>query len=378
MTRPKDDRSPEERVQDLLGDAFEERGELIPSTEASVRRAEEQGAEQGELPASLRELRPRLETERRVVSLAEERQRRSPWLTHALAAAIGAAAAAALLLTKREKVEPGGQFPTSEPAPPRADAAPAPEPVTLPDVQACGAGCCAGERCKSAKPELASCSSGRRCVACSSDELAASRYRLRLGAFAPTEAGVKAVNAAGALELCVRVGSSEPACVPAQANTNATEQWSLLPMLASAQDLLAGLVLEVRPKAAGQKAIGEWRSPVQINPTTLCRGLSLKAKTPKDEALGVVSVFLDDAHWVELRRAGGVADLLAHRKRFVLGNVSARLFETRGAGDARFALVLGPVDKPTAERLRWSLLEKGEEARLTVGEDHLGEPKPVE
>lgn len=389
MTSKRDDQ--EARVEELLADAFEAKGELLPTSAASARKAEEEGVEyEGELPESLRELRPRGEAppaagpvttrDPRVVSLADERGRRNPWLTHALAAAVGAAAAAVLLVGKKPEAGPGGAVPTGEPAAPRMDAAaPAPEAIALPPVLGCGAGCCAGERCSAAKAELSSCSSGRKCISCSASDLAASRYRLRLGAFAPTEAGARAQRAAGpgGLELCVRVGSGEPACVPAHAKADEAELWSMLPLVANAQDLLTGFVLEVRPRAAGAAPIGEWRSPVQINPTVLCRGLSLKPKTPKDEALGVVSVFLEDAHWVELGRAASVAELSELRKRFTLADVGAKLFETRAAGARKFSLVLGPVDKPSAERLRWAVLEKGQEARLSVGEDHQGEPKAL-
>lgn len=384
MTSKKDDQ--EGRVEELLADAFAAKGDLIPTTEDEVRRAEAEGVEhEGELPESLRALgpapapRPPVTRGAPVISLADARKRQNPWLTHALAAAVGAAAAALLLLGQRQKPEPGATVPSSEPAPPRADAAPVQDPISLPAPSSCGSACCAGERCASAKGELASCSSGRKCIACGSDELTASRYRLRLGAFAPTELGAKAVAAAGAggLELCVRVGSSEPACVPAQAKAEGAELWSLLPLIANAQDLLSGLVLEVRPRVAGAKPIGEWKSPVQINPTVLCRGLSLKAKTAKDEALGVVSVFLEDAHYVELGRAASVAALVEARKRFVLADVTAKLFETKAAGEQKFSLVLGPMDKPNAERLRWAVLEQGRDARLSIGEDFVGDPKPL-
>lgn len=376
-----------------LADAFAQRGELIPTTLAEVLRAEEDGVEhEGELPPGLAELRlpPESATKAKLdledespeqpSSLADHRRRKSAFASHFLAAAIGAAAATALWVSREQRPEPGATVPTSEPQAPVADAARTEPRLMLPNVTTCSATCCAGSSCAAAKDELRQCSSGRKCVACSFDELAASRYRLRLGAFAPTEAGAKAVSSAGAagLELCIRVGSSAPSCVPAHANANATEQWSLLPMVASAQDLLAGFVLEVRPRVPGAGPIGEWRSPVQLNATVMCRGLSLKPKTPKDESLGVVSVFLDDAHYVELLRAGSVSPLLAARRRFELGDVPAKLFETTAAGDQKFSLVLGPTDKPSAERLRWSVLEKGHDARLVIGEDHLGSPRPLD
>ncbi|MBI3203269.1 MAG: hypothetical protein HYZ29_17145 [Myxococcales bacterium] len=383
MTRKKDD---ETLVEELLPQAFAQKGEVIPTSEAEVRRAEDEGVEfEGELPDSLKALRapeqeqaPRAQAPE-VVSLAAERRRRNPWLTHALAAGIGAAAAAALLWGRRDRPEPGGQLPTSEPAPVRTDAAPPPEVLTLPAVVACGKSCCAGARCGAAKSELSTCSSGRTCIACSNEELGVSRYRLRLSSFAPTEAGAKAVAAAGpgGLELCVRVGSSERACVAAHASTDEAEQWTVLPLVASAQDFVAGFVLEVRPKAASNLLVGEWRSPVQINPTLLCKGLSLRPKNGKGDELGVVSAFLDDAHFVELRRDASAQALVDHRRRFVVADVPAKLFESRSSGDRRFVLALGPVDKPTAERLRWTVLERGEDAKLSVGEDFTGEPKAL-
>jgi hypothetical protein len=386
MTSKKDDGQGERLVEALLADAFAERGELIPTTEDEVRRAEQQDLEfAGDLPESLRALRPSSEERRAplppqdatLISLVDARRRRASWLTHGIAAAVGAAAAAALFWGQSKGVEPGANLPTGEvPAKAAADAARPDEKITLPPAKTCGSSCCAGEACSAAKSGLSSCSSGRKCIACSNEELAASRYRLRFGAFAPTELGAKAVTSAGpgGLELCVRVGSSEIACVPAHANSDGTEQWSRLPLVASAQDLLAGFVLEVRPKLAGAKAVGAWRSPVQISPTVLCKGLSLRPQNTKEEVLGVVSVFLEDAHFVELRRDASVEALRAHRKRFVLSDVPATLFETSAHGDRKFALVLGPLDKPATERLRWSVLQGGEDARLSVGEDFVGEP----
>ena len=378
MTRKNDD---EALVEELLADAFAKRGELLPTSDAEVERAEAEGDEfEGELPESLRQLRAEAPAPGpKVVALADDRRRRHPWLSHTLAAALGAAAAAALLWSRREPPVPGGQVPTSEPAVSRADAAPPAETLTLPTVLTCAKSCCGGEQCGAAKSELSSCSSGRKCIACSNEELGTSRYRLRLSSFAPTAAGAKVVAAAGAggLELCVRVGSSERACAAAQANSDGAEQWTVLPLVASAQDFVAGFVLEVRPKAAGGSPAGEWRSPVLINPTLLCKGLSLRPKNAQGDELGVVSAFLDDAHFVELRRDASPAALSAHRRRFVLTDVPAKLFETRSSGDRRFALALGPVDKPTAERLRWAVLERGEDAKLSVGEDYTGEPKPL-
>ena len=295
---------------------------------------------------------------------------RSAWLTHVIAAGLGAAAAAALLVGRGER--PDRPLPTGEPAKPRADAAP--KTIAVPAVLGCSRPCCGGSQCPEARDDLKSCGSERRCIACTIDELALSRYRIRLGAFAPGARVKRIVDGGGALELCARAGSSELACAAAHAAADQEEQWTLLPLVVSTQDMLAGFELGLRQKG-GKKQLGVWKSPGTLNATVLCKGLLIKLTDDKEELLGTVSVFLDDTHYVELVRSHSVDQLLEARGRLSFVDATPRIFETRKPGPDHFALVLGPFDKPTAEKLRWALLDKGEPARLVIGDDHVGPPR---
>jgi hypothetical protein len=389
VTRPKRGEKP--GLEELVADAFAAKHELIPTTEAEVKDAERRGVEfEGALPASLEAYRPKAApvsddpdagsvlserappTSGRVDAPAGKVRRlgRSAWLTHLIAAALGAAAAAALLIGRGPG--PDRPLPTGEPAKPRADAAP--KTVAIPAVLACSKPCCAGSQCREARDELKSCASERRCIACTIEALSLSRYRIRLGAFASGARVKRIVDGGGALELCARAGSSELACAPAHAAGDQDEQWTLLPLVVSTQDMLAGFELALRQRGSKQP-LGAWKNPVTLNATVLCKGLLIKPKDEKEEVLGTVSVFLEDTHYVELMRSDSVERLLEARFRLSFVDATPRIFETRKTGADHFALVLGPFDKPTAERLRWALLDKGESARLVIGEDHVGPPR---
>jgi len=396
MTDEHDKTESEEQLTSLLAETFAQNGELAPSTDAEVERAEAEGVEyEGALPDSLKEFRspeasespaseklgpsPRSEASpRSVVSLEDARRARSSWGTHAVAAVLGAAAASALFIWRSRPPEPGGALPTSEPTPTLPDAAPPPEKIALAALPECSSACCAGASCKASKPELAQCSSGRTCIPCAFEMLADSRYRVRLGAFAPLDVGRKVLeNAKGGLELCVRVGSSPLTCTPARTTAEGPAGWSVLPLTVSVQELMAGLTLRVRAVGA-ETPIGEWLSPVQINATTLCRGLFLKPTTPKQEPLGTVSLFLDDTHFVELGHSATVSALREQRTSFELGALPAKIFETSRDGEQKFSLVLGPFDKRDAEAVRWDLLQKGQTARLTLGDEQVGAALPLD
>ncbi|MFO0567205.1 MAG: hypothetical protein U0263_16225 [Polyangiaceae bacterium] len=385
MTRERG-RLEEPRLEALLGDAFGT--ELFPVTEEEVAEAEAAAVEYaGELPPELAELAPRPQPRRVSASRNDERvppahptvaQRRGggrPVFTHMAAALLGAAAVVFWLRLGTRSVAPGASdLPGREPARPVVDAAAEAPQVALPALRSCGAGCCAGKACRDAKPELAECPSGRACVACALEGLEKNRYRLRIGAFAPSVAGSRAVERAGpgGLELCVRVGSSERACTGAHPNADGEASWVSLPLVAGAQDLVAGLVLEVRAKSQPSVVFGQWQSPVQVNTMLLCRGLSLRPKSDADEVLGSVSLFLDDSEFVELGSAASVAELTEIARRFRPADVPLDVYEGSASGTRRFRLVLGPMDHASAERLRWSVIEHGESATLTLGADHIG------
>jgi hypothetical protein len=352
------------KIEELAAKALAENGELIPTTSSEVERAE---ADLGdvELPESLAKYRPPAP---KVVPL---RPRRNPVLTHGVAVVLGAAAAwLVFTLTKKPRVDPGIGAPTREPALRMLDAGPDARAIALQAPSVCD-GCAPG------RADVKDCASGRSCVTCDEKRIRDSRYRLRVGAFVPFDAGRKLIsNGNAGLELCVRVGSSDRACVPAHADAGQTEIWSKLPHAVSATDLVAALGIEVKVKGA-TRAAGEWVNAVQITPSVLCKGLSIKIKNADDESLGAVSVFLDDTYFVELGRAGSLPPLQRMAELYEFGALTPSVFETSKSGDERLSLEIGPFDKQAAEAVRWQILKQGGHGRLGYGIDHLGEPRSL-
>jgi hypothetical protein len=239
-------------------------------------------------------------------------------------------------------------------------------------VRTCEKPCCAGASCKDAKADLKQCSSGRECVGCSFDQLSKDRYRLKLSSFAPADPARKLLEPGrgAALDLCVQLGSSEVRCVPAHSSTEGTEQWTSLPLVASAQDLLAGFLLQVRVRGT-DRPLAEWRGPVRLNPTLLCKGLLLKPKTPKDEVFGTVSAFLDDTYYVELARGDDPIRLEEIAARFELADAKLKIVETSDRGRDRLALRAGPFAQAAARKLRSELGKKQQPAHVVMGDDQL-------
>jgi hypothetical protein len=457
MTERNDDREKrqDEALEALVADALSSRGELLPTTDAEVARAEHEGVEfEGELPESLRAFNPvpralehdhgsppvpsglehdhgsppvpgglehdhgppvpsGLETsidhgspgsapppatgglddestrsvaaqptrESRtdnVVNLDDARTRRQGWLGYASAGMLGAAAASIFWIWFGGDPQQVAPLPAGDPshtAP--TSSAPTP-PVAIGAVRACQSPCCAGPACATSEEFLKECSSGRSCIPCSLDQLQGSLYRLRIGSLALSPAGAEMREKEhwGPLELCVRVGSSDSTCIPAHAGTTGDEVWSSLPMAVSAQDLAAGFELQVRRKG-DRNAMATWKHAVLTNPTLLCRGLSVSPKLGGVGNIGTLSVFFEDTHFVELGRNGNVPDLLAQAERIAFADVAPEIFETSAKGNRHFALVLGPLDKLTAERLRWKLLDANLDASISLGADHVGQPREI-
>jgi hypothetical protein len=357
----------DEALLEELATALTEQGELVPIDEEEVRRAEETGIEDAPLPAAL--AAPwRGEPDRAPRDLAAHRaSRRRAALTHVAALVLGAAAAVALTLEIQKETRPdlrGDPVGTASADPP--------PPVRVARPRDCGA-CCAGADCPRATPDAKACPSGRRCIPCDPKTLAGSRYRLRLGSVMPAEAGreVMKLYPQGEPELCVRVGASAEICGSTLVGDG--EQWMALPLVTAASDLAAQVSIRLRWKGVREPlaTAARWTSPVAVTPTSLCKGYAVKLESEKGDLFGSVSLFLDDAHFVELARAADPAELRAHRERLVLDGLDARILETRASGDERFALAFGPYDRPTAESLRWQLLEQHQAATSTFGEDHL-------
>jgi len=376
----------DDELDELVGSAMAREGQLFPTTEDEVGDAEKAGVDfEGDLPAELAELREPEEApvaSRRVVSLEEARRERaardeptargSSWATHLIAGALGAAAAAALFAWRADLGETTAPRPAGDP-PATGSAEPvALSPIEIDPVTGCSLDCCAGAECSAAEGELRKCGSGRQCVLCDVGESDQSLYRVRIGRFFPSDK--IETGKAKHLDLCARVGGSAWSCEPAWVEPTTETEWRHLPTLATAQDAAAGLELQLR-FGGTKEVVGRWKSAVRINPTTLCRGIGVAIETEKEEHLGSLSFFLDDAHFVELERGDDFAELKAHRARFTFADVVPVVFET--TGKERFALTVGPLSKPAAELLRWALLEEGAEATLGLGNDYEGAPRPL-
>jgi len=382
-----------DEVLEQLAMALVERGDLLPTDTASVAREEAELGASLELPERLRSFEPRpaargaepddpasevVRAPAPVRHLAPRSPRR--WLEYAVAAGFGAVAATAFLSLRpwRDR-DPTGTAPSGEPAATSSAAVPPTPRIDL-TTPACGDGCCAGVSCAAAAAEQRDCPSGRACIQCGTPS-GAERFRLKLGSLALSSEGAEARDANGwnALELCMRVGSSDFSCAPAHRNGDTDRTWSALPLVASSQDGLAGFELEVRALSAANPQgaptpVASWRGPVAINPTVLCKGLILKPK--HDEvSFGTVSLFLDDTHYVELARGKSLRALTESLARFT-GTERPHIFQRAGTEPA-FALSVGPLSQAAAERLRWSALEQGaNDVRVVLGLDYVDDSRP--
>lgn len=376
-----DDEPNDDELLDAVAAAFTRRGELFPIDEEEVARAEAAGADEVPLPPHLArwdedpaEAAPSTAAAPAPVDLAAERRRRLRAIaTHGVALALGAAAAAALTMT------PPGDKPTTPSATPAgslASGTPAPTLIEL-SVPPCEA-CCAGDACDAAEGELASCPSGRSCIPCDAAGLAQSRFRLELGAVEAAEAGAKVLEEypRGQPELCVRAGASEEICVSTLVAERPDESAGEAPVTFTGAELGSGLSLRLRWKGVPQRleTAAQWRQPVVLTPTSLCKGYLARLTTAEGDVFGRVSLLLRDAHYVELARAPDVAALRRIRRELLLTDLTASMVATE-AGP--YALVLGPLPLPTAEAIRWQAAEQGLKATVTDGGDHRGSRKPL-
>jgi hypothetical protein len=392
-----------------LGAALTEAGELVPTSEAEVLRAErEQDDDEVELPPELEAFAPRTRTASRAArtadhhtrteepahsevrpptDLGEYRRRRGLSLvTHFGALALGAAAAAALVLVWQKSTLPDSPL-EGDPAGvvPSASGSDEAEQGPLALRVSCD-GCCGGSECKTPKNGMASCPSGRACIACDTATLADSRYRLRIGAVHLAQFGLDTLEVypTGQAEVCLRAGLSDEVCVDSSLKKTADGgAWSTLPVLVSGDDLAAKLSVRLRWKHVQNEALAtaaRWFAPVALTPYSLCQGyvLELKTETEKgDHIFGNMSLFIDDAYYVELARSSETGTLRDYRKRLQLDGLRVQLQQVRGDAGAGFVLAAGPFDRRTADQLRWQLLEQKQEAQTTVGADFTGAPLPL-
>jgi hypothetical protein len=364
MSRPQDDES---RLDDGTWRALKAGDCLLPTTEAEVERAEAALPELA-LPAGLRRYRPREGSPNDLVPLAPKPRVAG----YALAAALGALAAAATFAWLRPATPTPVTSAGGELIRPSASAATPAVPLIF--RSRCERECCAGSACRSAPAALSSCPSGISCVACMPDNVNGGPYRLRLGSMIPSEAGRQVLPLAAPLELCVVGGAGEAVCLPALGEPDG-EAWRLLKAVSPLQDLLTGLTIELR-KRGETTTLASWKHAVSPTPELMCKGLAV-ALSDGTETLGRLSVFIEPTHFVELRRAASVPELLKSLQRFDVSGLQPRLHETSQLGSKRFVLLLGPLDKSDAEALRWQVLDHGIEANVSLGLDFIGSPRPT-
>ncbi len=380
----------DEQLEELLGRALAD--DMIPTTPEAVRRAEQSG-EEAMAPRAPAEgfpspvegavgdpERPMADVStgasQRPGRVVELRPAPGTRLYPALRAGVVGAAlgvAATLALAPRgentqwigPETGPGATVPNSG-EPPKA---------ALDLSMSCPGECCAGSGCAVAAK---ACASERTCVPCQPQPKG--RYRLQVGDM--TWARDQLSTDEPAPRLCVRVGRDAEQCLdavtvesPEPPSAGAPSAWQVTSGSYSAAQLLSGTQLRLRRQANSQ-LVAEWSRQVAITTDTLCKGLKVELSDAEGKAVAAVSVFLLDAHFVELERASSVGPLL--RSLTHLGgakNASLKIYETRAEGAGRFVLTLGPLDFDSSETLRWRLLDAGLSPQLTLGSDYLGEPR---
>ena len=365
MTTRSDDDAP---LDDNTWRALQASGDLLPTSEGEVERAEATAPADLELPERLRAYRPRAGAPVTVRQLPARRR----YVTYAACAALGALAASAALSLLSPAAAPTVTSAGGELTHPSARAPASRMPLVF--RSHCERECCAGSSCKSAPAALSACPSGISCVACTPDNVNGGPYRLRFGSVIVTEAGQKVLPLDAALELCVVTNASEALCMPALGEAGG-DAWRPLKAVSPLQELLSGLTVELR-KRGENTALASWKHAVSPTPDLMCKGLAIQL-SDGTETLGRLSAFVEPTHFVELARAAVVPELLQTLRRFDVSGIEPRIYESSQPGAGRFALVLGPVDKSDAEALRWQALEHGHEARIGYGLDFVGGAHPA-
>ncbi len=382
----------DQRDQDLdetlaaeLQDAADEFGLLIPQTLDEVEAFERQLEEEDALQAA--EIEPRISATELASESRQQREPtptsnvvRLPWVSSTVGFVVGAAAATLLWVSQKPPVDGPlvGSGPGELTSSPSAE--PAPTSLTLSD--SCSDSCCAGSACPSAAgSELASCASGRSCVACDlgAADGARSVYKVRLSSIALNDPGREWLNQQGLalqnLQLCVSAQGKDLGCRSALEAPDDLLQWSSLPTATTRSQLVGGFRLRL---VQGSKTVASWSAPIQVSAETLCRGIAAKPSVDDGTVIGRVSAFFDETNFVELARSEDVTELVAQQARYQAEGPGAprpKIYETTKDGNERFALVLGPLTAEQAESLRWSLLEQKQPVTLSFGDDYRGRPR---
>lgn len=337
-----DDNSQLER---LVARSLVERGELIPTKTEEV--LETRDEYEGELPPSLAGLYPRAP----VVALPV---RSGGWraLSYVGAFAAGAAAVALWLTAKREPDSVHVDRDRTEntaPAKP-APSTPVVQVVTVPQPS-CEAECCAGADCEAAKAEFASCPTERTCIPCQGLDDKDTLYRMRLGNVQSLK-GLP-LEAMRDFDLCVSAGpapGSPPLCEPAYLPAASRPRGRFLAQAVSVKDLMVGVTLELRTKGTSE-VVGGWRSGIKIGVASLCKGMSITLHDSARQEVGVLSMFLEPTYYVELGRGARRADLQQLTSSFAFEGRTPRFVTASRSGEGQHVLVLGPFDRPEAERV---------------------------
>jgi len=369
MSQQADDEAP---LDAAMLRALRDADDLLPTSQAEVARAESALPDALELPAGLRGYRAPSHDAPPRSDLRRLPERRWRVASHVAVAALGALAAGLALHWSRPRppapvTSAGGELVPST----QSNHAPR---IPLLFKNRCERECCAGNECRAASEALKSCPSGARCIACGQDYASGGPYRLRVGTVVPSESGQKLLPLEAPLELCISSPTSPAQCLPAIIESGA-DAWRMLKRATTIQDLLTGLTVELR-KRGEPTALASWKHAVSPTPDVMCKGLAVQLNDPTD-LLARVSIFVEQAHFVELSRAAAVPVLLATQARFDVSGIAPHIYETSSPGAARFALVVGPVDKSEADTLRWQALDHGIEAKISHGLDYLGKPRPA-
>jgi hypothetical protein len=176
------------------------------------------------------------------------------------------------------------------------------------------------------------------------------------------------------MQLCATIQGRAIGCRSAVEAPGDLLEWVSLPVATLASQLVGGVAITLQ--APDASVLATWSSSIAVSSEILCRGVAARLTQEGSEPLGRVSLFFDDAQFVELTRAASVAELVAEQGRISVEGAGLSIYETSAAGAGHFALVLGPTDRARAETVRWQLLDQKLEAKLTFGEDHKGRPRP--
>lgn len=371
----------ETQLEKLISQAFAD--EMIPHSPEEVRRAEAESQQTllEDLPAlpeqapSARRTSgtaavlpfavPPLDPVRRRNRQIDRGNSSKQWLHWGAAALVGAAAASAVLIFARPVPPPphiqgAGDDGTVASVPPPEDA----KPLVI-DAQC--EDCCGGSACQEKSSE---CASGRTCVACQPG--AQDRFRIRLGDLSWADEFLGKGEAQPV--ICVQAGQSEEECLGDARDQIAPRTWAQTELTYSPTQLLDGMRLQLR-RQKDRALLGEWTRKVSLTADTLCKGLAVQFTEAGGGPVARISAFVDEAQFIELRRAATPRSLLELQGRLKDPARLSRIRETNDEGERRFVLSLGPLGGKQLEKVRWQLLDQGEKVEVTSGGDYVGEPR---